>query len=212
MSESIGYITLNLSFILYLIFFVPQLFHNARHSHIRNLSLGMHYVFCTAYLMDLAYGFGRDMQWQYKTVTIVGLASLTVQHLQIYRSGLADKWYWFFTLLFAGLFTSISVGLQTQSLTAQLLLMMGMISQVGWLLYTVPQITKNHQLKSTAGVSLSFVLLALLLGICDTISAWTFDWGLPNKIGSPLSAAIKCILLLQFFRYRSIKSIHLLNR
>src|SRR3990167_9795020 len=121
-NESVGYITLNLSFILYLIFFVPQLFHNARHSRIQQLSLGMHYVFCTAYLMDLAYGFGRDMQWQYKTVTIVGLASLTVQHFQIYRSGLADRWYWFFTLIFTSLLISICVGLRTQSLTAQLLL------------------------------------------------------------------------------------------
>ena len=42
---------------------------------------------------DLIYGFGREMQWQYRMVTVVGLLSLSIQHYQFGRYGLHTKWF-----------------------------------------------------------------------------------------------------------------------
>jgi len=79
----IGAISLNISFVLYLLVYLPQVFHNRKPNHIPSLSLGMHFILYTSYCLDLFYGFSRDLQWQYKTVSVVSLTLLIIQHLQI---------------------------------------------------------------------------------------------------------------------------------
>jgi len=201
----IGSISLNISFVLYLSLLAPQLFHNYTYRNTQHLSWGMHYAMFTSYIFDLLYGFGRHMQWQYKTVTIIGLICLTVQHIQIYRySGFTSKQqqhYWWSTGLLISLFISVVIGWGFFNLSPTIFIGAGAMAQIGWLIYVIPQIFKNHRIQSTAGISVYFVLLLIFLATCDTISAWTLGWDWPNKYGTPVGIILRLILLYQFYMF-----------
>ena len=78
-----GSVSLNISFILYLIHYLPQLIHNQRDGQIKQLSLSFHYLLLLCYLADLNYGFGLNLPWQYRLVSAFGLACLLIQHYQL---------------------------------------------------------------------------------------------------------------------------------
>ena len=167
----------------------------------------MHYVMCGSYTLDLLYGFGRHMQWQYKTVTMIGLICLTIQHLQIYCYGDFNmrqrQQYLLCTFIFLCLFLSMIYGLVVAQIPPNVLIWSGGISQVGWLIYVIPQIFKNYRIQSTTGVSVYFALLIIFLGLCDSVSAWSLGWDWPSRYGAPLGIILKLILLHQFFKYRN---------
>jgi uncharacterized protein with PQ loop repeat len=203
----IGHISLNISFFFYLSLLAPQLVHNWKHRSTQHLSLGMHYVMCICYVADLCYGFGRHMQWQYKTVTLVGIFCLIVQHIQIYRYSAFNpqqrQQYQFYTVGLLILLMSAIYILVATVIPSRVFIWGGGIAQIGWLIYVIPQIVKNHKIKSTAGVSLYFVLLLIFLALCDSISAWCLGWDWPSRYGAALGIIIRLILLYQFFRYHT---------
>ena len=81
----IGNITLNISFVLYLIVYIPQIIHNQKVANIAQLSFGLHFLLFSSYSFDLLYGFSSQLPWQYKTVSTVGLLLVTVQHIQLMK-------------------------------------------------------------------------------------------------------------------------------
>src|SRR5438445_7099169 len=90
-AHTVGEITVNISSLIYFVWFVPQIWLNYRRKNTDGLSLWMHGLLLLGYSADLLYGFGRDMQWQYRMVTIVGLFFLFIQHYQFGRYGLHSK-------------------------------------------------------------------------------------------------------------------------
>jgi hypothetical protein len=202
---NIGYITLNISFVCYLSLLVPQLIHNWKYRSTQHLSLSMHYVMTACYILDFLYGMGRDMQWQYKTVTIVGTLCLAIQHIQIYQYSAFNvqqrRRYIFYTGLLLSLLTGSIYGLVALELPSTVWIWAGGAAQAGALIFVIPQIIKNHTIQSTAGINLYFVLLLIFLSICDSISAWSLGWDWPSRYGAPVSIAIRLILLYQFFKY-----------
>lgn len=204
--QAIGQISLNISFALYLIYLLPQLLHNYRHKQIRNLSLLMHSVLSFAYVLDLIYAFGRQMPWQYKCVSIIGLTCLSIQHTQFYHQQRQDKTFLFkYSFLSTALTLLLGVGwllLLNHMLEAKSLILINTISQLAWMSYALPQIIINWKLKSTSGVSLHFVIMACLINLCDTVSAWVLLWDWPLRIGSPALLLIKLSLLAQFIIFQ----------
>lgn len=205
MFTTLGHFTLNLSFFLYLIFYLPQLIHNLKKTHLQELSLLMHVILCIATIADLLYGFGREMQWQYRLVTIVSLVCLSIQHLQIcyYRIVKNTSLLW---LLTGGL--SLALGLAIFSiymhiLSTEIAIGGGIVAQIGLFTFTIPQIIKNYRDQTTIGVSIYFVLFSVLLNLLDSISAWTLGWDYPSKIGSPAALLLSSFLLWQFKLYRA---------
>ena len=205
--HSLGEVTLSLSVFIYLIWFTPQLLLTLKNKDTGNLSLFMHGFLFVGYTADLIYGFGRHMEWQYRLVTMIGLASLLVQHFQFWIYGLhkrSEKYSFFtisafivFMLAFAiySLFFSSHTKIYYDSF--------GMVSNVCWFSFMIPQILKNYRNKSTAGLSLEFVLISILISVLDIISTWALGWDFPSKIGTPLSFLKKLILLYQFKLYNS---------
>lgn len=198
---------------LYLLFLLPQLVHNLRSNNLEKLSFGMHTVLFCAYCADLIYGFGKNLPWQYKTVTIVGLLCLVIQHWQItslkitnQSSSHSKTSKTFFLVVSFLLFTFLGGAVYLifhNTLSPLWVDLLGWISQLGWLTYAIPQIYKNFRLSSHQALSQWFVILLVLMTFCDSISAWCLDWGWPNKIGSPLSLLIKLLLLYQFMLFKS---------
>jgi uncharacterized protein with PQ loop repeat len=208
----IGTISLNISFVFYLLVYLPQILHNRKSNHISSLSMGMHFILYSSYCLDLLYGFSCDLQWQYKTVSVVSLTLLVIQHIQItchYHT--QKKWLLFnFNLIF--IFTAgVSIvyfftvyQASVSELTSQII---GYLSRAGFLIYTLPQIMKNRALKSANAISIKFIYLSLTLSMLDMTSAWCLDWGWPNKLGSPLTMSLMLIMLLQIKKYNSPRSI-----
>lgn len=206
---SLGMITLNISFAVYLIWFIPQIILNFQRKSTSGLSLMMHQILFAGYLCDLLYGFGNALQWQYRTVTIIGLLSLTIQHYQFWRygfkNGLEKKQYIGLTGLFAIFLLYTIIGLKLDAVSPLLYTFAGVISQICWLSYAAPQIINNYRAQSTTGLSVFFVIFAISLNICDATSAWALNWPLPSKIGPLFALVLHGILLLQWYRYQNTK-------
>lgn len=203
--QLLGHITLNLSLSLYLLWFIPQLLLNARRHNTEGLSYLMHGLLFIGYLADLLYGFGRDMQWQYQMVTIIGLFCLSYQHDQIRRYGLQSRVekivFAVVTLVILLGFSAAIYDLTTLTHSKAYYDAAGMVSNICWFSFTIPQIIKNYRQKSTQGLSLMFVMISIFICVFDNISAWALYWDYPSKIGLPLSLLKKIILLWQFYNY-----------
>ena len=95
----IGAISLNLSFYIYLIVYIPQVLHNKNIAHIKELSVWLHGLLFISCYADLIYGFSSGLPWQYKVVSIVCTVLVSIQHIQLtqYFSfvGYKRRWYAF---------------------------------------------------------------------------------------------------------------------
>ncbi|PIQ43133.1 MAG: hypothetical protein COV52_08275 [Gammaproteobacteria bacterium CG11_big_fil_rev_8_21_14_0_20_46_22] len=204
--HTLGEITLSISTIIYFIWFLPQLWLNFKRKDTEGLSYWMHGLLLFGYMADLMYGFGRDMQWQYRLVTIVGLASLFIEHYQIGRYGLHSKSevisYALITLVFLGLLGYAIDNVSFTHRSKHFYDTAGMVSNVCWFTYMLPQIIKNYLNKSTEGLSLYFVLIAVLITVCDLTSAIALNWDWPSLVGAPLTLLKKSVLLFQCWWYR----------
>ncbi len=203
----LGAMALNCTFIVYVGVYLPQILHNRAEDHIVNLSPSMHLLLYAGYLFDLLYGFSQGLPWQYKTVSVVGLTLMLVQHLQLTRSLIKrrkQRLVYLYWLVLAGsmlaivYFFTVIGGL----LALKTSLALGYLSRLCFLLYTLPQIIKNNALKLANALSVSYLYLSLLLTVLDMIAAWCLHWGWPNKLGDPVSLLMLSILLWQMKHYQ----------
>ena len=205
-TQTIGEISLNVSTFLYLIWFVPQLKLTFERKTTSDLSFWMHALLLLGYVADFLYGFGRDMAWQYRLVTLCGLSCLLIEHFQFWRYGLESaRARSHFRLLNFALLALVSFAVYNGVMVSRSKLfydLAGLISNICWFSFFLPQIIKNFSNKSVEGLSTSFVVISILSGICDVISAFALNWDWPSKMGAPIGLGKKFLLLSQIFYYR----------
>lgn len=164
----------------------------------------MHIILLISSICDLFYALSRNMPWQYYMVAVVSICTLSTQHFQFWRYHRRNLPPFYRTgtvlLILLGLFETVLLRTSRES---WLLSLCGYIAMAGYFSASLPQILINRRLRSTAGVSLSFVLLLAGGLCCDIVSAYSLNWGLPNKIGGPASLLLQFILLRQFWIYRN---------
>lgn len=198
---AIGNLSLNIAFVIYLVIYLPQIKHNQKPEHLAELSLGLHFIIITSFILDLAYSLLKPLPWQYQTVSIVALILLSIQHLQLTLLAKAQSNKKLALLQITGALFLLSLGLFYLCFEALkpaiLTLTIGTISRLGFLLYMLPQIYQNMKLQSADALSTTFLNLSILLTTLDMISAWCLDWGLPNQIGSPITLMLTLTLRWQ---------------
>ncbi len=201
----LGQISLNLSFLIYMFLYLPQIIHNQKQDSLDGLSIGMHITLYLAYFLDLIYGFGTQLPWQYLTVSSIGWLLLNVQHVQLIRY-FRQTSYWVGQIVFCFLLLSLSAllvySISQSPFSNLIILYCGYLSQIGFVIAFVPQILKSQRLKSAQSINVIFILLNFLLVALDCISAWQLGWGWPNKLGPLLGILLTGILMLQYRRYR----------
>src|SRR5262249_34726132 len=159
--------TLNISLIIYLIWLLPQLLLNFKRKDTQGVSLLMHGILCIGYISDLLYGFGREMQWQYRLITIIGLCSLAIQHYQFWHYGMhritQKMTYSILNIIYLSLITYAVAALKAGYYSREFYDLIGMLANVCWLSYMLPQIAKNFVNRSTFGFSTHFIFLSIFL-------------------------------------------------
>ena len=199
-------ITLDLSFILYLFFYIPQLWRNIRYQQIQHLSFGFHALLFIAATADLFYGFGQIQQWQYKTISATMFICLLIQHLQIARH-LATPWYQnkaflSLTVVIIGMLLFLSDTLFIHKASSSLFIFFGWIERSGYWLYAIPQIIKNRRSHHATVISPSFLIIGLITGLLDFISALGLHWASPSLYGTPVAIMLHAYLLQQYYKDR----------
>lgn len=211
-----GNFTLNLSFVLYLIVYIPQILHNQRTAHLNQLSFGLHTLLMMSYSFDLLYGFAYHLPWQYKIVSVVGLFLVTIQHVQLIRFFVNIKSTFrlkLSLLLFISngiLLLFFFIPLQS-TLSFSATCIVGIIARACGLIYCLPQIIKNSLSKSATALSVKYLYLNLIVALLDTCSAWCLNWGWPNKLASPCSAMLMLTMLFQVKKFEH-QSLFLMNQ
>ena len=81
--HTLGEISLNLSVVIYLIFYLPQLLRNRNPKNLDQLSIYFHSLLFLAASTDLLYGFGTIGQWQYKLISLTTFSCVLWQHKQL---------------------------------------------------------------------------------------------------------------------------------
>ncbi|WP_395947237.1 PQ-loop repeat-containing protein [Caedibacter taeniospiralis] len=203
--EYIGHMSINISFVIYCIYFLPQIIYNQIKHRANRISHGTHLLMVCANVLDLVYGFGFQLQWQYKMVTILTLVCLLVQQWQIYRDS-REKRYPFHILLLAIIAFGVTL-LSLKILSVGMLEKVGFVSMFCYAIYWVPQIIKNINAKNATAFSVVFLLLNVLALICDEISALSFNWPLPSVISPMVILSLLCIMVAQHYYYQRLRMI-----
>lgn len=207
-SHTIGEITLSFSTTIYIIWFLPQIILNFQRKSTQGLSFWLHTLLFLGYAADLIYGFGLHMEWQYRTVTIVGLAGLLIQHWQFwyYSKGgsVSEGLYFSVTLIIFGMLLFSITTIMIYHPSRAFNNVFGMISNGCFFIYMLPQIIKNYVEQSTEGLSFLFVFFGLLLAFCDLASAVELTWSWPSLVGPFVGMATKSTLLIQIYYYSRV--------
>ncbi|MGQ4001925.1 PQ-loop repeat-containing protein [Francisellaceae bacterium CB299] len=195
--QNIGYITLNISLIIYIVHFLPQTIHNQFKHTTANISLWTHTLMIIANSLDLVYAVGFNLEWQYILVDVILISFLFIQQLQI----LNDRKNKFVVLhtLFLLLFLLLVVLLILYATVSQNgLLLLGSFSGVIYNIYWLPQIYKNYKQKNAEGFSIYFLGLSLISVSCDISSAIFLGWPIISVI---TSVGLSTLLFIQIFQY-----------
>ena len=203
--RNLGELTLNLSFYLYLVFYLPQLWRNFRCNDITNLSLGFHSLLFIGATADLFYGFGRIQQWQYRVISLTMFLCVLVQHVHFcWHARRVSRGKMYLTLLSLLVFVLLVLlffvlaGRQHYFIGSAL----GWVERIAYWFYSVPQLIKNKERQDASSLSPYFLVLAVLTALCDSVSAWTLSWGPSSLYGAPLALLVHLILLYQWCNFR----------
>lgn len=202
----LGQISLNLSFFMYLFLYLPQVVHNQKQANLGELSKGMHLIMYFGYSLDLLYGFGNHLPWQYRAVSAVGWLLLTTQHLQLMGYFKQTEQTFlrmiFYSVLLLSTTLILFIILQKTPSLPLILYSIGYASQTAFIIAFIPQILKSKRLQSAQALNIVYIVLCLVLSILDCISAWQLEWGWPNKLGASLMILLTSMLVLQYYLYQ----------
>ncbi len=195
----VGSVALDISLIIYLIRYLPQLIYNQKQAYIHQISLTTQLLMVLANGFDLLYGIGLGLPWQYQLVSFVTLGFLVVQQVQIQKAyqNVPKQHYlgWFVTILsIIGLFIPWPY---------MFLLTLGWISSGSYLIYWIPQIIQNSQQQQGRGFSPQFMGLSLMSVFCDVIAAWFLYWPLPSLVTPLVTLSLYLIMIAQYYQHQS---------
>ena len=136
---------------------------------------------------------------------MTGLIWLCIHHIQIFRYGLHTKYqkinFSIISFIFLTSIIFIMINFTVEHHGKKYYDTAGYISDFCWMSYLFPQIIKNFKEKSTTGLSLWFLILAISLNFFDMTSALTLHWDLPSLFGPLIGMSKKLVVLFQFWYY-----------
>ena len=195
LSQTIGQATLSISLIIYIVQYVPQLIHNSLSNKTSQISLNTQLLIVIAASCDLAYGFGYNLQWQYKLVSILGLIYLIIQQMQIISQNSTGLLTRIYTILaFILIITSVTYTIYNIK-NDYILDTIGYIETSCYIVYWLPQIIKNFITKQADGFSKVFLIITLIGAMLDLLSAIFLHWPVPSIL-MPINTLILVMIII----------------
>ena len=198
MIHLIGHIALNIASMLYMVTYLPQLWHNHQQPHLDSMNFGFHAMLLLGTTMDLYNAFGIIAQWQYQAVGCMCLIYLLLQHLQWWSVAkkkqcllLYHSTSWCVAIVLLGLCDTALLQSHTWCLS------MAWLAQLAYICYSIPQIISNHFHPGSQALSMKFIYLAMATNLCDSIAAWALQWGTANCYGPIICFCFNLILWYQ---------------
>ena len=210
--HTIGEIAINISLFLYLIQYIPQIYHNAVHPHIKNISMVSQTIFFLGIGLDMIYGLGFGYPWQYILVDIVYFIFLSIQQFQIARTNIYNQWINIALFGWVIISSAIALFIYTNGIKVQGdafsnlpnigFWFAGTVSTIIWIVLWLPQIAKNMYQKEADGYAKSFWIIGLIKTFCDIASALAFDYTWLNWFASIFSLLVYITLMGQVYYYK----------
>ncbi len=219
---NLGAVSLNLSVVLYLFYFFPQLAYNELFKRTGEISLATQTAAVVAAALDFAQGFGLGYPWEYKLVSSVSCVCVLFQEGQMWvqsKSPIQEQSmrpptskkiplitvHFFLSVLGTAVLCVVCAvrGLRVRLLETfpYILETFGFANNILYSAQWVPQLWCNFRRKSAEAQSLLYLLLLLAASACDFVSAICLDWQLPQKMQPVLTALLVAGLLGQRARY-----------
>ena len=201
----IGEISLSISFFLYILYFLPQLWHNHANKGNPHLSFWLQLIYVLGYSADWIYGYTAHLPWQYRWVTLIGIFALIYQHWQMKPLDIKRIPAYF-------LLTTAVVTLFTFSFLFSLIprdqlppvAWLGTLSVFCFALAFVPQLIHNHQTRNGAAISHVFIGITIACAVLDFISAICLQWPWPSLVAPPLLITLNAYCWLQQRHFRRL--------
>ena len=204
-ANTIGLISLNISTLFYLSQYWPQLLHNREKAHLENMSLLFHGLLFFTYFTDLIYAMGMNMPWQYQLVSSIGSLCLLIQHRQLANLYKNNKLFVRLNLiLFMMALLLIIIGFWAYYINKlnPFYITLETLSQIGALIYILPQFFKNYQRQNTEALSPLYLFAMLITSLCDATAAWTLNFPWPNQFGALIRIGLVMCLIVQTYVYQ----------
>ncbi len=205
---SLGQITLNVSSLMYVFFYLPQVIHNQKKQHLSGLCRWTHLILYFGYCLDFIYGLGYQLPWQYLVGSGVGCILLTIQHFQLIghfkQADEQGRLLVFYGISFLPVLIFIWFIKNNSPFSATCIAHIGYAAQFAFAVAFLPQILRFKRSSSIQAINIYTLILWLVLAILDCISAWQLEWGWPYKLGSGLIVLLTTILLSQSYHYSKL--------
>ena len=198
----LGYITLNISLMIYLVLFLPQTIHNQLYHKTKHISLWTHSLMLMAISLDLIYAIGSFINWQYILVDSVLLFFLMIQQFQILNDNKCNKMY----LHSIGVIVYMCIVMYIIAfinIYNQKIEILGYISGFIYTVYWFPQLYKNFITKAANGFGIIYLILTMVVLTCDLISAVSLSWPMPSLLTSVFLIIITALLIFQYYFYNT---------
>jgi uncharacterized protein with PQ loop repeat len=184
--HTIGQLSLSFSFVIYCVYFLPQIWHNRKTENARSISYGLQLIYVLAYSADWLYGAAAQLEWQYRCVTLIGILALSYQQWQM-RPAIDDRDHRYKWCTLA-VITMITCSLLLSLFAKQLhfpINGLGLLSMLGAVFAFVPQLFANYRKKTGQAISHAFIAITLVCASLDMISAICLNWPWPSWVSPP---------------------------
>ena len=198
---TLGQYTLTISLILYLTYFIPQIIYNQLWKKTSSISPLTHYGMYLATCLDLLYGLGYGLQWQYVLVSIIALLFLIIQQWQILVQSKYKSYMSSIGITITGFIVLIIAF--NHFIPEKILYVFGWFNAFLYAAYWAPQLYCNYVNKNTAGFTIIFIIMNAVALLCDLISAFMLGWPLPSVISPVIILCLVIALIFQYAIYRN---------
>ncbi|WP_150463630.1 PQ-loop domain-containing transporter [Francisella sp. XLW-1] len=199
-TQELSELILNISLIIYLIQFVPQIIYNAKNkksldniSMLTQFSMLIFTLCCIVQIVDL------NLDWRLLVISIGYLIGITVQQLQISFNN--KRMPEVINLIFVMLITIAILAIRYKP--NAIYMITTIISVSICFVYWLPQTYKNYKQKHFTGYCLLFIVLAWLGSLCHLINSFLLSSPLIIKLGLIAISVTIPLLAFQKLLYRN---------
>lgn len=207
--QLIGVYTINISFALHFVVYIPQIIHNRKYKKNMEISPITQCAMLLAYGSNVIFGITHSMPWQYATISMVLLLPTLFQQYQMYISKSYKMAWHIFAIVWAMVIVAvISIYLMGDYLPAFINYLFDKvtyqtvnIASTIYMLYWLPQIYRNFKNKTANGFAMIFLYIGLAEAILNTFTAIAYEYPLISLITGIEVGIMLLIVMYQYYLY-----------